>query len=641
MNAAVLVTYRNAFHGSLSCSGVPPSFMMGRALQRRPPLDSGTECESGCRLLVTRSRGGRWSRGGAAGRERMLTPPRGARSVAFFARRGVAMNVEGVELDRVEMLVSCMGNLVAAATEAASKATGGGKGIDDAQVLCERVAYAATELAAARALLDYAREAASAGADDADLYAAEAAAFTAQVAGAFFGDVVTGLSDYRLDEKTLDETWTAEATEAVRHFGGEALARAIGARVIESRGVNNGWMPSEDDVMVRDSVRAFANQEVAPVAEHIHRNDDLVPDELIAKMAEMGYFGMGIPQEYGGLEMGNLAMILTTEELSRVSLAAAGSLITRPEILTKALLKGGTEEQKRHWLERVATGEVMVGISVTEPDVGSDVASVACRAEPAEVGGVRGYLINGAKAWCTFAGRADVLALLARTDPDPKSGARGLSLFIVEKDRFYGHEFEMRQPSGGLLYGKADATPGYRGMHSFTLSFEDYFVPADRLVGGEAGLGKGFYLQMGGFAAGRLQTGGRATGLGQASLEAAAGYVGERRQFGRPIGDFQLTRYKLGRMASELQAARQLTYRAARAMDADETISLEPAMAKLLACDVAVRVSQEAQLLHGGWGYAEEYPISRYVVDALVLPIFEGVKPILELKVIGRQLLAA
>jgi (2S)-methylsuccinyl-CoA dehydrogenase len=234
-----------------------------------------------------------------------------------------------------------------------------------------------------------------------------------------------------------------------------------------------------------------------------------------------------------------------------------------------------------------------------------------------------------------------VLALLARTNPDPKSGARGLSLFIVEKDSFDGHEFEMRQATGGVLHGKADATPGYRGMHSYTLAFENYFVPAENLIGGPAGLNKGFYLQMNGFAAGRLQTGGRATGLAQAALESAATYAIDRKQFGSPLVDFQLTQYKLGRMATATQAARQITYRAARSMDADETISLEPAMAKLLACDVAVAVTQEGQLIHGGWGYAEEYPISRYVVDATVLPIFEGVKPVLELKVIARQLLAA
>ena len=190
-----------------------------------------------------------------------------------------------------------------------------------------------------------------------------------------------------------------------------------------------------------------------------------------------------------------------------------------------------------------------------------------------------------------------------------------------------------------MLHGKADATPGYRGMHSFTLGFESYFVPAENLIGETAGEGKGFYLQMGGFAAGRLQTGGRASGLAQAALEATATYANERKQFGRPIGDFQLTQYKLGRMATHLAAARQLTYAAARAMERDETIALEPAMAKLFASDVAVRVTQEGQLLHGGWGYAEEFAISRHVVDALVLPIFEGVKPILELKVIARGLL--
>jgi (2S)-methylsuccinyl-CoA dehydrogenase len=357
-------------------------------------------------------------------------------------------------------------------------------------------------------------------------------------------------------------------------------------------------------------------------------------------MGELGYFGLSVPEAYGGHEMGNLAMILTTEELSRASLAAAGSLITRPEILTKALLQGGTDEQKRQWLPRIASGEIMVGISVTEPDVGSDVAAVKCRAERATVGGQAGFVVNGPKSWCTFAGRANVLALLARTDPDPRSGARGLSLFIVPKDTFPGHEFEMKQPGGGRIVGKADATPGYRGMHSFTLNLENYFVPAENLVGGEAGLGKGFYLQMGGFAAGRLQTGGRAVGLAQAALEKTCEYVEGRSQFGRSIGSYQLTRFVVGRMAARLAGARAITYAAAEAFDEDERKAAPlAAQAKLLACDVAVAVTQDGQVLHGGWGYAEEYPISRYVVDAQVLPIFEGVRPILELKVVGRALL--
>jgi (2S)-methylsuccinyl-CoA dehydrogenase len=280
----------------------------------------------------------------------------------------------------------------------------------------------------------------------------------------------------------------------------------------------------------------------------------------------------------------------------------------------------------------------MVGIAVTEPDIGSDVAALKCRAER------RGdeWVIDGPKSWCTFAGRADVLAVLLRTDSDVSKGAKGLSLFIVPKETADGHEFDLKQPGGGRLVGKADATPGYRGMHSFTLNFENYAVPADCLVGGEAGLGRGFYLQMAGFAAGRLQTGGRACGLAQAALEKTAEYVVDRTQFGRPIADFQLTAFTLGRMAVSLAAARAITYAAARAMDEDERAAAPlAAQAKLLACDIAVEVAQMGQLMHGGWGYAEEYPISRYVVDALVLPIFEGVKPILELKVVARSLLAS
>jgi (2S)-methylsuccinyl-CoA dehydrogenase len=416
--------------------------------------------------------------------------------------------------------------------------------------------------------------------------------------------------------------------------------RAIGRAAIEAQGRTEP--PLEETLeQVRASVREFGEKEVQPHAEHIHREDQDIPESFIRTMGELGYFGLSIPEQYGGHEMGNLAMILTTEELSRASLAAAGSLITRPEILTKALLQGGTEEQKQHWLPKLSSGEVMVGVSVTEPDIGSDVAGVKCRAVRAEVDGQAGWLIQGPKAWCTFAGRANVLALLARTDPDPALGAKGLSLFIVPKQPAPGHDFEQTQPGGGRLVGKADATPGYRGMHSFTLNFENWFVPAENLVGGEAGLGKGFYLQMGGFAAGRLQTGGRGCGLAQAALEETAKYVAGRTQFGRSIGDYQLTQYTLGRMAFRLLQARAITYAAATAMDEDERKAAPlAAQAKLLACDIAVEVTQQGQLMHGGWGYAEEYPISRYVVDATVLPIFEGVKPILELKVIARALLA-
>src|SRR5438445_3531250 len=435
---------------------------------------------------------------------------------------------------------------------------------------------------------------------------------------------------------TLD---AADVKQAARAGAAEGLVCAIGQVVLDTNGVNTIWLGDEMAEMTRQSVRDFTRQEVEPIAEWVHRHDALAPDDLITKMGQLGFFAMSIPEAYGGTGMGMLVMVITTEELSRGSLGVAGSLITRPEIVARALLDGGTEAQKQRWLPRIASGELMVAVSVTEPDTGSDVASLTCRAEAGEVGGQRGYLITGAKAWCTFAGRADLIGLLARTDRDSRRGARGLSLFILEKERCYGHDFVIQQPHGGTLRAKADVTPRYRGMHSFTMHYDNFFVPADCLIGEEQGLNRGFYLQMRGFANGRLQTGGRAGGLSQAALEKTAAYAKTRRQFGRPIDAYQLTQYKLGHMATRLAAARQLTYAAARAMDEGPDTGLEASMAKLLASDVAVWLTQEGQLLHGGWGYAEETPISRYVVDAQVLPIFEGVRPILALKVIARQLL--
>ena len=519
-----------------------------------------------------------------------------------------------------------------AALTAAGRLTAGGERIDDHQVIVEKVASAATDARVARSLV--AALDANPKADDA--FAAPARAALADLARSARDRLDAVAAELGLPDPLYD----AAERAAIARLGHQDAVRAIGRAVAAARG-KNPWPLEATLAEVRASVRQFADKEVAPAAEHIHRHDELVPDRFIAAMAELGYFGLSVPEAFGGHELGNLAMILTTEELSRASLASAGSLITRPEILAKALLAGGTDAQKRAWLPRIAAGEIMVAISVTEPNVGSDVAAVACRATPATVDGVAGYTITGAKAWCTFAGRADVIALLARTDPDPGKGAKGLSLFIVEKPRFDGHEFHATQPGGGTLSGKADRTPGYRGMHSFTLALDGWFVPAANLVGEAGGLGRGFYLQMAGFAAGRLQTGGRACGVAQAALEKTAEYVAARSQFGQPIIEYGLTQHQLGRMACRLAAARAITYEAAVAMDADERAAAPlAAQAKLFACDAAVEITQLGQVLHGGWGYAEEYAISRYVVDALVLPIFEGVRPILALKVVGRALLA-
>jgi len=549
------------------------------------------------------------------------------------------MSTAAPSLDDAKTLLAAAERLLEQAVAGARELTGDGRRIDEHQVATERVAYAATEARAARDLVT-AVETARADGSSSDRFELCAVAGAADLVASLRERLSTAADDLGFGDEALEAAFPAPLRNLLRSCTSQSVMREIGAHVVEEQG-RNGWPLDEMHAQVRDQVREFASNEVLPHAEHIHRKDDLVPEEFIQKMSELGFFGLSVPEQYGGVEMGNLAMILTTEELSRASLAAAGSLITRPEILTKALLGGGTEEQKQKWLPRLASGEVMVGISVTEPDIGSDVASVKCRAEPATIDEQQGWLINGPKSWCTFAGRADVLALLARSDPDPSKGPKGLSLFIVPKERADGHSFECKQPSGGRMVGKADATPGYRGMHSFTLNLENYFVPAENLVGGESGQGRGFYLQMAGFAAGRLQTGGRACGLAQASLEETAKYVADRRQFGQPIGDFQLTRYTLGRMAAKLAGARAITYAAAVAMDGDERKAAPlAAQSKLLACDVAVETSQQGQLMHGGWGYAEEYPISRYVVDAQVLPIFEGVKPILELKVVGRAVLA-
>jgi (2S)-methylsuccinyl-CoA dehydrogenase len=550
-------------------------------------------------------------------------------------------------LEAARLLTEIASAAAESAVQSASRLTEGGRLIDEHQVHAERIAQLATEARAAEELVSYAERQADGGKPD-PLTEDQALAFSAEVVAKAWFAVDTHPDTFVLDHGVLAQLHDTGTAAAVRTGLSDTHIRAIGARVIEAHGAFKAALDDPAADLTRDTARSFARTEIAPIAQEMHRQDHLVPEPLIQKMAGLGLFGCSVPESYGGTEMGLLTMVVLTEELSTASLVV-GSLITRSEILTRALLQGGTEEQRQSWLPPIASGELLVGIAVTEPDVGSDVNSVTCKATPGEHEGTKGWFIEGPKAWSTFAGRANILALLARTDPDRSLGHRALSLFIVPKAPFDGHHFVHTQPEGGTITGTANPTPGYRGMHSFTLAIDRYFVPDENLVGGEAGLGRGFYLQMGGFSAGRLQTGGRATGVGQASLEKACNYASDRKQFGRPIADYQLTQHKIGRMATHVAAGRHLTYAAARAMQTDARASpsaparadMEAAMCKLFASDVAIWVSQEAQLIHGGWGYSEEDPVARYVVDAQVLPIYEGVKPILELKVIARQLLAS
>ena len=533
-------------------------------------------------------------------------------------------------------LVDTAQGVIDAALRHGAQVTEAGARIDDYQVHTERLAYLTTQVRAARELVTTAERLAAAGKPDA-LLESEALVYAAEAGHALRSSVEAAWEDFGVGDEAA-ALHSRDVREAVRAGLSEARIREIGRSVLGALGANNVELEDEAATLTRSLARDFAKNEVAPRAQEIHRQDLLVPEDLLQKFSAQGFFGSSIPEEYGGTGLGDLAMIVITEELSAASLAAAGSLATRPEILSKALLAGGTEEQKQTWLPRLASGETLVAISVTEPDIGSDTANVQTRAERAEYEGRAGWRINGNKAWCTFSGRANVIAMLVRTDPDTSKGSRGLSLFIVSKDPYYGHEWRHEQPEGGVIAGTANPTPGYRGMHSFTLAIDDYWVPAENVVGGDEGVNNGFFLQMGGFAAGRLQTGGRACGVAQAALEKACQYVTQRQQFGLPLAEYQLTQYRIGLMASHIAAARQLTYAAARQFDSR---GVEAPMSKLLSCDIAVEVTQAAQQLHGGWGFSEEDPVARYVVDALVLPIFEGVKPILELKVIARSLLAA
>jgi len=500
-------------------------------------------------------------------------------------------------------------------------------GADKHQVLAYDLAHAASAVETARSLLDYGAKGVHEG--------LITCAFTADMAHELMTRLIGREALWGLELNPLADASSFIAIYRDPEFVA-SLADVQGPRHLDS-----------DFEMVQDTFRSFADKVIAPRAEHVHRYNEDVPEEIISGLAEMGAFGLSVPAEYGGFSEGGegeyLAMVVATEELSRGSLGIGGSLITRPEILTRALVKGGTEAQKEYWLPKLATAEVMAAVAVTEPDYGSDVAGLKVTATPA-VGadGEAGYVINGVKTWCTFAGRADVLMLLARTDPDRSKTHRGLSLFIVPKPRGEAHGFEFTQnvqPDGstGKMEGRPIDTIGYRGMHSYEIALENWWVPATNLIGEEGGLGKGFYYQMEGFENGRLQTAARAVGLMQASYEAAYDYANNRNVFGNNISEYQLTKVKLGRMAVLIQAGRQFSYQVSKLMAKGEGTT-EASMVKAYVCKAAEWVAREAMQIHGGYGYAEEYSVSRLFVDARVLSIFEGADETLCLKVIARRL---
>ena len=381
----------------------------------------------------------------------------------------------------------------------------------------------------------------------------------------------------------------------------------------------------ETHMMIRDQFRRFAEDKVIPHAHGWHLTDTLIPLELIGEMAELGVFGLTIPEAYGGLGMGKQAMCVVSEELSR-GYIGVGSLGTRTDIAAELIMQNGTEAQKQKYLPGIADGSILPTAVFTEPNTGSDLASLATRATATD----DGYRVFGAKTWITHAARADLMTLLVRTEPDIK-GHAGLSMFLAEKPR--GTQ-EDDFPVDGLQGGEINVL-GYRGMKEYDLGFDDFHVDAAALLGGRPGAG--FKQLMQTFESARIQTAARAVGVAQSALDLAFAYAQDRQQFGKPIYNFERISGKIVMMAAEILAARQLTYFAARRKEMDERCDLEAGMAKLLAARVAWAAADNGLQIHGGNGFALEYPISRVLCDARILNIFEGAAEI-QADIIARRL---
>ncbi len=454
--------------------------------------------------------------------------------------------------------------------------------------------------------------------------------YLAQMAGGIpmsQGEIVRP-HDLGVDAGAIAKFRTA-AVDTLITQGNSPAARAAIAELVEG-GLDSGDFGDhgldETLSMVREQFRRFADDQVVPHAHGWHLADELIPMTVVDQMCELGVFGLTIPEEYGGLGLGKIAMCVVSDELSR-GYIGVGSLGTRSEIAAELIMCGGTEEQKQAWLPRIASGEVLPTAVFTEPNVGSDLGSLRTRA--ARDGDT--YSVTGNKTWITHASRSDMMTLLARTNTDEK-GYKGLSMFLAEKPRGTGDD---PFPAKGMSGGEIEVL-GYRGMKEYELAFDGFEVPAENLLGGSEG--NGFKQLMATFESARIQTAARATGVAQCALELGLRYATERIQFGKPIYAFPRVSSKIAWMVVEVMVARQLAYYAARSKDSGVRCDLEAGMAKLLAARVAWANADNALQIHGGNGYALEYPISRVLCDARILNIFEGAAEI-QAQVIARRLL--
>ena len=414
--------------------------------------------------------------------------------------------------------------------------------------------------------------------------------------------------------------------QALMAQGNTEPVRARIAALIEDNHFGAPGLSDETLDMVRDQFRRFAEEQVTPYAHNWHLKDELIPIEVVEQMAELGVFGLTVPEEFGGLGLGKMAMCVVTEELSRAYIGV-GSLGTRSEIAAELIRLGGTDAQKEHYLPMIASGEVLPTAVFTEPGTGSDLASLKTRA----VREGDSYKVTGNKTWITHAARSDMMTLLARTNSDI-AGYKGLSMLLVEKPR---GTTEDPFPKEGMSGGEIEVL-GYRGMKEYELGFDAMDVPAEQLLGGEEG--QGFKQLMATFESARIQTAARAVGVAQNAMELGLEYAKGRVQFGKPIYAYPRVHGKIAWMAVETMIARQITYFSGRQKDLDRRCDIEAGMAKLLAARVAWSNADGALQIHGGNGYALEYPISRVLCDARILNIFEGAAEI-QAQVIARGLL--
>jgi len=433
----------------------------------------------------------------------------------------------------------------------------------------------------------------------------------------------------RLQDTGLGAVDFGEAGQSLMRHGNTEPARTRLCVLMQERaGVASfGTTGLDEDMeMVRDQFRRFSDDKVVPYAHEWHLKDELIPMEIITQMADLGVFGLTIPEEFGGFGMSKTAMCVVSEELSR-GYIGVGSLGTRSEIAAELILCGGTDAQKENWLPKIASGEVLPTAVFTEPNTGSDLGALRTRA--VKTGDT--YTVTGNKTWITHAARTHVMTLLARTDPDTDNYS-GLSMFLAEKTP--GDDANPF-PTDGISGGEIEVL-GYRGMKEYELGFDGFKVDADNLLGGVEG--QGFKQLMQTFESARIQTAARAIGVAQAALEVAMKYAQDRKQFGKAIIKFPRVSSKLAMMAVEIMIARQLSYHAAREKDEGRRCDLQAGMAKLLAARVAWAASDNGLQIHGGNGFALEYPISRILCDARILNIFEGAAEI-QATVIARRLL--